>query len=1527
MPLIQIPALLAAIGAFASGKPFFHPDTSLVFPVPGAVVPSEVAKAYPIQATSMDSFDLKILAATPDTFSTDKPTFTPLASWRIRKPSRAGACWTHRIDLDSVSRSLGGAYLELRATIPNEWVSRKPEPELPPSDPSTMYVLHDDTSQPMAAHYLEIRKALQVEGPLVIVTSLESHQHRISVFDRTSGKPLVGAQVFMPPQTPPHLARATDSSGNLNVPLSAGTQVLVRQGPRFTRMRIGTPPERSGTSFDRLYGTQWDEIPTDRILPEPPAPPTKIVVPIARPFLHQTLYRPGDSVVVGCLVHSGFHGTVPLELSIEPPYGANTPKASKSFEAKTLDHLQWRWRIPDSAPPGDWKVVSRLENSWREFPFVVENPRANPGSASLTSLSRGLCRFPGLQLRTLAPDSSMKTDSVRWRIRFREDVSANTSPFVQDNRFCRNYRILVPDRNPFGFDTTFRTPLAPDGKTSTQVDPTDAQFFWRTGTLRAQATLESPFGRGVSEVLVQQALSFGREPRLHFQAIGAQVRITAVVVDFQGLAQDGIPLRLQVSSPLLKVGQLDTNLLSGTTVELALRERLPPSDAALTHADLSAELTVRGTPGTGVRSQLPLQHDPDTDTWKIYDPLPASWASQTLAKPPSAAPKPSRFTATTTTSASGPGKPPQAQDELTPGDTLLASWEAQSPSLALVQVIGPNHILVHRAVVSRVGANRLPLVVGPHWKGFVDLVVHRYDPSLAGPDGDALATWRKRFHVGRPREARPTLRVSPLAGFPDSLRAVLSLPARVAGKVSWFWTTSGADSLEFSDLPSSEEFDPTEPAVQVSWWSQGSRLAEFRHSRFGEGGFHRSNSKNDQEAGWWEFEFDRPYPRRQESSSTEPRRASIGSAPGRTWVGASIPLDSDSLVVHLGIPEGTARLRVGVTGMAGSTLVAQDTVVAVVHREPVAMDLPRELAMTDTAMVRIRFPRALHGRTATLSLRGPVEILGSRQGNWSFPIARDGFHTANLHALGEGTASVELFVDGSLVPGVGSQIRIPAKPARTSSLSRLLESRLVQKLSFSMHPLRLDSTRLRVTTTDAERARDLLRSRLLQSLWNGEGSTLADSWKALYLDTLFPGRPRDSVVARQKRLLALVKEAMDAAYIFQAYDSDRNAPGGIWSMLSNYAFLQDARALGFGISERSLPDLDSAFRMLPEKDLPPIAHALFLTISAKARDSARLERLGQNPSGATACHLVSQAWSRLGFGERGIAQARNCPPFSSEILPWGNSSGERMQAHAIQAWAALGSGLASQAQPALESLCEGLADSDDFRGVWPLRTLLRARETCGPPSARSRVQWRTDSGAWRALELVRGTGSVKLPRGTTGVEIKWSGSESRRLQADLVGHGLFEPEANGLAKDIELAWSVEDKTGPFPDTLHLDDDLQLAVRIRNRTRRTQGGRLTLEVPGGWTFPQDHIRFVDSETPQAGSVNKEARTHSVKEWFRVDAFHSSEHRFSLRATHPGVFHGGVLRLQSAEDSDVLAEIPFPRTVVVPARRPLEREAKP
>ncbi|HOX50785.1 MAG TPA: hypothetical protein PKY05_04820 [Fibrobacteria bacterium] len=1518
-PSARFPAAIATMASLALAEPFFQRRPSLTFPIPGGRIPTEQAKAYPIQAEGLDSFDLEILAALPEALIPANPKFTPVETRRIRKPAQAGLRWTHLLDLDSLSRSLDGVYLELHGIVPQGWL---PSNDPPDADAST-HVLMEATEDPMKTHFIEARKAIQVQGPMAIITRLEPSSRRVTVFDPSTGKPLEGAGVSLIPGRFGDPDGWTDATGSVDLPLSGGNTVLIRHERTFERFQIAPIHTPDGSFYKRLQGEAWDDVPADRIVPAPPPVefrPDRIV----RPFLHKTAYRPGDSLLVECFVRTEASNTLPLELEIEAPRGATFPAVKREFGVKPLEHVQWRWRIPDSAPAGEWRIGASLGTTWGGFPFVVRSQPSRLRPLTVSIHDRGPSRFPALSVRTTAPVPGSGSDSVKWRLRFQEEPPSDQK-LVDDPRFCRNQRISQPNRPLLGIDTSLRTPLDRDGTASEGIDAQDTTFFWRRGSFRADVALEPVHGRAIVEVVQNLPLAWGREPRIHFQATPTHLRVTGVVVGIDGTIHDGIPLRLRARSSLLQARQVDTCIPSGTTVDLPVRQRPAGSGTPSLDPDMQVDLSVRNRPGAQVQARLPMRDDRKTGDWKPLDDLSQPWRPEPrIRRQEAPSGSPARSPSGAETPSTG------IVSEIAPGDTVVASWEALSPSPALVQVIGADRILEQRSVVSQVGVNRLPVRVLPSWTGFVDLVVHRFDPSIRSPGTDALSIWRRRFHVGRPRPEPPRLGVSKIPGSSDSLRLVLHNPARTPWTASLFWSTSATDPADFADLPRPEEFEHYEPAAKVSWWSPGSRPIEFRHCLLGSGGFPGSEIQGDQEAGWWEYPNDIPYVRTQpDPDPPDPRRAGVGAPHDRVWLGVPQRPTADSLSVDIAIPEGVDRLRVGATGITGTAVLSLDTIVDIRYREPMAMELPQILSVDDTAWAFVRFPRELGGRSARLSFQGPVEIRGSRGRTLEWTVPTDGRSVVEIHALQSGLATLELRVEGSSTPAVRSRILVPGRKPRLSSRAETAESRQFQSLSLPSRPRRLDSTVLAVSPLDDWRAPDALRSELFRSRWDGTENTLAESWKGLYTDLLFPGQPRDSVRARNDKLVPLVKRAIQDAYVFQEYDVHGTGRADIWWALALRTFLADAGDRGFGISQRSLPDLDTGIRTLPENDLDPIAHALFLSMAAVPADSGRLARLEAKSPGATACHLASKGWARAGFPGRSLALAGKCPSFSDEILPWSMHSGDRMRILSIQAWAALGAGKVAQAQPILEALCEGIADGDDLWNGWVPRTLHLAKETCGLRSAKPKVHWRTDSGPWRPLMLVDGKGRSRLPRNATGVQLRWTGGENRRLHAQLVGYGDFEFPAIASRTDLELEWSVEGKRcDRLPDTLHLDDEIVLRATIRNRANQAIGGRLEVRLPGGWMFPLDRDLNLGGTNPAFGQAGEaEAMTNTVQEGFQVEAFHSQQRDFALRASIPGIFHGGQVRFWSALESDLLAEISLPRTVVLPTRRPLTQGRTP
>lgn len=1502
----------------------FHAPAQLEFLAPGGQLLPREARRLGIRAISLDSFDIAVRALPAQRLESfllgeemedSLGTLPVVHRWHRVRAMDSLTHWTAWVDLDSLSRALGGPYLVVEASAPPEAV----RPRMPSKACDTLRATH-----------------VYLVGSLgMIGTVLSDSMQEVVVYDQTSGAPLENARVqAMGPGGELRMEGRSDRDGRVVLRSDSLHSVVATTPTMMARAVVS----EDGTTRN----WQWGEEKTARQVSIRQDEGRWMVAPDGIrlfPYTLRGVHRPGDSVVVGCLVRGpGFsipQGN-PLRWSLRDPTG----RVVDSFHTRVgkQGHEQWRLATTRAATTGSWEVVVRVDEALGSSRFRIEVDPARQLRVDdpMLQAAHGQSRFAvgvGASWLSGRPAEGLR---VTWKVRLEPKYTPTRTYPAPWDRVRGRVISSVPREE---FDTTIFSVLSAGGRSRLEFEIPAQLRRVPYLKLQVQPVVFPPGGRGVPGNWVVSSIGLAPVPHLRLRSSGDSVVIAGVLGTWKDSLEAGHSLRVRIDTGT--AGTLcDSTFLSGDSIRFALswwkarvrdttwdtwfRVSLRATD------DTSLRVEDRYRFGaTGIRGKFGML-DLDDRTWS-----PSRVAVEADSADPRTLHEDSVIRA-------------QARRELDPlslGDTARLSWEAESPGMALVQVIQGNRILEQSWVATRRGRNEWSRVVGEEWAPGASVVVHDLAPRGSGMGGDLLRQEGKTFAVVPDSLAYEIVVV-------DSLRPLSTGIVRVrdrAGRGGEFVlgaTDQGILDLDHHPVPDPlpSMWDPEQ--IGVAWWGgMGSwdrcqfcrngnscELSDEQAAAIGIGAMSGFGSGSGSGMALGAGGHGRGMSTR--GSHNRLKREARPMA----WVSRVLELPPQGREVRFPIPAYTGEIRLTAVGASGRSMGASSLQVPVRSPLELSWTAPLRLAPGDvsTATLSIlggrpgagRLRVRTHGALESLSDTLADIVLDSlRQARWDVQVrASRGVGEGWIEAEVEQGADrmrkpVSLHVQDGRFQGVRTA-SVSAKGGRTRLplATRFLEG--------------TESGRLEVVL-DAHPGVDRRIGQLLTYPHGCVEQTTSIAWPQLHLARLLD--PRDTVlrdIARRhvREAIARLDGFRTSSGLLSLWPGESQPY--VWGSLWAAGFLVEAEAAGFRLPHGLLPDLLDGLRSRGMEDMGPLERATWMALLADEReegaadtttDTTALHSLSRQEMTQAARWTLAKAWAREGFPARAREEAGRagipgeCPRELGGTL----RSTLRDQALVLEAMVELDR--VEGRDSLLESVWAAVS-GPSWLSTQELAMALRALAAADPAdsvarpaNAKSKVRWRADQGRWQVLDLSRGRASVDLPPGASSISLEWP-EKRRRLSAEATRSGLvLEPAAvpdSGLS--LELAWKLPGDREVSPAAIPSQTEFVCKATVRNPSRRPlPNAALTLWLPAGWEIRNDRLEAARAGRREGASLFRDLREDRYIEHFDLAPEETRVIEVPLMAVQPGRYHGPQVEVEALYQESIRARRTLPAVEVTPA----------
>ncbi|HOX50786.1 MAG TPA: hypothetical protein PKY05_04825, partial [Fibrobacteria bacterium] len=833
----MIPFLIASILPLATGaqvewRPGDLP-TQARFSQPAGHLQPATARMFSVFASNADSLSLDILAAAPESLVArgDHGVFRSIGHRGFRRRSAEAGNWERPLNLDSIRSVHGGAVLRIAATA------------------------HGPRGN------ASIQGTWSIGSLEVIGLRTEDAFEDLAISDPSTVRPVARAVVHLcdSASSAGCIQSATDDRGFAHLAAPSGHwRAMVRNGldvlvlghdlaHSITPAAVSIPSPTTGWSS---WKREFHDPPSPRAhgRGQSPQPGSGKGYRI-HPYLARGVHRPGDSIVVGCLVRAP-GGSLPTPHSLEVTLRHDTTLLVDSARASSglEGHYQVRMALPRNIPGGTWTLWTRFDGDTSDsIVFRVETDP--PRKVSVDLQDSVLMDSPTIVARLSAKWLSGRSAvglTGRIRIVRTEKKTRGYTPgnYNSGDWILSQYRRGGPSE--LRLDTTFESFLDDAGRMEVRLPLHWNPYGWREAAYTLSAEVFAPGGEAIDPVERKGSIEWGREPFLHVFCDSVETILTPLMLTWAGhVALAGVPLHLRIHDPLTGSVLLDTTMESSTSI------RVPTS------------LWVGSTPDSPLRLgrffQANLRVVSDSSAWSSFEietgrtrsgwwGLPrhldqraqSRWVLHPKPAAPSAPSSPRTATATAPRF-SAPQETPSPNDAMSPGrPPLEVCWESLPGTLSLVQVTQGRRLLHQEWVRGGKDSTCWKREPPAHWWPSVVVSVHALHGSV--DSGMAVQHRGERFQVSAPR-GRISIAVRPLSHFqPNSVQRVRVVNhSRIAGSVvvsaidrgtldlDGHRTRNPAPTLEADDPPTdswwtsiAKATDPTDAPVFHSYRTLGS---------------------------------------------------------------------------------------------------------------------------------------------------------------------------------------------------------------------------------------------------------------------------------------------------------------------------------------------------------------------------------------------------------------------------------------------------------------------------------------------------------------------------------------------------------------------------------------------------------------------------------------------------------------------------------------------------------------------------------
>lgn len=1541
LPLLSLLTSLASAPAMPR-HPLFLPSTDIRFAPAGSHLLPEEGASVPVHVVALDTLEIEVRVLPPERLARVRrydleaqdvslDSFRVVHAERRVRPADSLRSWTARLDLASLSRSHGGAFLAVRA-----WAKPGSERPLMPSG---------------LCDTIQAWKVFAIGSLGVVGTRLSDSVQELAVFDLRTGRPRAGVRVLGYGEDGRIRRRArTDAEGWVRLEDDSLAFVVANAQGEVGWMNL----DGSETA---LGG--WDDEPVTRSVELRNHQGGEILPGGIRlfPYLMRGVHRPGDSVVFGCLVRGpGKVAPKGRVLTWSLRDAAGDEVATRTQVVGSEGHQQWRHRLPDRALTGGWTVDVALGGGKESARFSVEfDPprklRIDMDTARMEggdAINRVSARWQTGRAAAGQP--------VHWTLRW---TGNQTIPWHSLGRSGwergRHPRWWTDSVADLPVEGLVEGELDAAGEHRMRVPVPRAMMGFPSAQLELKAVV---FQGGRSVGTRRDLLQFQPRPRPELHARSTRRGLDILVDKRGGLGSAGgrTTLRLRLLADSSRV-LLDSLVVSGDTVHLPLAFlRRTVVDTSRAHW-----------------FQLRLFLPSDTALQSVLD-----FRTGIVELEPARGRKPARRVfglpgrSTTGEDPVAPAIEPEIQvdsarerrdsllreaarrelEPLAAGDTARLVWESTEPGMALVQVLQGERMLFQEWMPTRRGTNLWARPADPSWDPAVAVVVHDLAPRHPGAPSELLRQAGRVFEVHaqdralelevealepfRPFRANP-VRIRNLSGRAGSVvvsavdRGILDLDHhplpdpvpdmfRIEGNGASWWAALGRwDGCLYCQEASGCELSD-ERAASQSWGVGGVGIGDGRGGRMalGAGGSGRGVSTR----GRVLRDKDDPNP--------------------VSWVSPVLPFPAEGLTVRIPLSGYTGTLRVAAVGEAGRGVGSAQSWVPVRSPLELVWAVPLRVAPGDTfvATLTVMGGRSGPGRVR-LFVEGPLGLLGDslRQVHFdSHSVARLDVKVAALPFAGIGRLDADVeqgehrMTAAALVPHRDDRRfaqRTVSGAGRRGELRLPLVSRFLPGSG---------ATRLEVAV-DALPGIDRRVRELVRYPHGCVEQTVSAAWPQLHLEELVPGL--DEETTRQARFH--VEEAIAKLVTFRTPGGGLSTwPGGRdayrWGTIWATSFLLDAKASGYslpyGLLEGLLGDV-STWGQTSRDSLEESVRLGLVPRGRKAKGDTLASRAGDgSDTTALSAHsrrklsdaerwTLALAWHRRGYGERAEREVDSAGIAVGEQRNLGGNLSSPVRDRALILLAMTELGLDRGRDTLLAETWKAVA-GPGWLTTSELSAALRALAAADPGAREKRhdstleVWWVDSTGARRPVTLRGRNGTAVLPQGLDTVTLRWN-DPRRVVRAEVTRSGLLaEPAAerdSGLR--ATLSCGLPGSEGPLPEALPSRTEFVCKLAVRNLLgHAVPNVAATFWLPAGWEVRNDRLEAARSGVAPASGDHRDLRDDRYVEYFDLPADGRKEMVVPLQAVQPGSYRGLEVRVEALYQESIRARLALPPARVAP-----------
>jgi len=1236
------------------------------------------------------------------------------------------------------------------------------------------------------------------------------------VSDLLTAAPWKGVEVeALGPDDGVQASGKTSSEGFVELPGARSAVVLHAKGERGGRemhawLRLREGEARNLSRFDVGGETRPDGI---RLFP----------------WSERGVYRPGDSIFIGCLVRAPDGRQIdrlPLRLTLRDPRGrvAGTTVVRAAPEAM----FSWRTATRVEDPTGRWTLTAEAGPATSELPVLVETVRPNRLKIKIDA--------PPVVGEGATGEGRVKLSS-HWlsggsAAGLRAEVQVQTSPAPFSPKGLSEFTFSDPTRSEESDEASEETAWEGtlDGSGQAEFELGTPSSENAGGLLQAslRTRVFEPGGQASVDRFSVLLSPYASYAGLHLRTpeswgwlqTGTPVGIEVVSVTPQGMKIPKQKLQIEVwrhpETWWWEEGDNARNFLSREGVEKVWSGEGVSGSA------------VNFTPTTSGRYAI-LVKDPSGHIAGQFVNAWEGWGSA----PSAAGASPALLTLKA------------ERDTVAPDGPIGVSFPSSEGAKALVQVLDGRRILSQEWVSTRPEQTV--------WKGkapkdatgglYVQVtLLQPFPPSSDRP----LRMWG----VVPVIVSDPASRLSPVIESPAEIRPQTRARIRVreAGgkpmRVMLAIVDEGLLDLTRFQTPDPWKTFHGREALQVQGWDLF-----------------------DQVVGAWGGRTDRLFA----VGGSEDARKKAAQAKGNPFppmvlVKGPFDVPAKGTGVDVDIPRYTGSVRVMVVAAKGDAFGSAEKAVTV--RAPVMalLTVPRALSPSDRSVIPVTVFASKPGRVQVKArITGPIALEGGATQWVDFREAGDQivhFAVRATNAVGQATIAVE----ASSPAGSGSdaqafQVRQPGTPGTRSILMAINDS---LGWTVPLSPWGLAGTRtsrLEISSTGLIGLNDRVQD-LITYPHGCLEQTLSGLVPQIFLRTLVPWTDEP----RLKSADANVRAGLERLRLFQTSSGGLSLWPGEgepypWGTLWAVRGMLAAREAGFDVPANLLDPVlawvaskATAFRPGSEATrgdtLAQVTRLDLLALAGKA-DLAAMNRLREARLGDLERWTLAAAYASAGRADVASKLAAKGGVAVSDVRMTDHWLNSPMRDRALLAEAMYRAGAKGKALEQLRLVRTDLRTSywystqelgTAFYAMARLQGKANSKDVFG-------VRWRLDQGPWKTFKVAGGSGSVALPADAAGtLEVKVDNrvaAEAFLSLRAIPGPEEPVPPANGF--ELTVSYERADGSSVDPSRLEQGEDFRVVTTVRNHSGRAQpNAALTQIFPGGWEIRNESIE--GAETP-------------------------------------------------------------------------------